>query len=228
MQSEKETILIRPIQESFPTQNSKEIINDDRILPVQIPFLTKPPKIHTAHNIINNNRSVVITHTLPPSIVIAPVSKDDEKYLSNNLIEVKTSTEHTSQIKIAEFELHEEQDNAETNNIQLDDQKDYKFPYDFKDSAQIQGKNSSRYFSTAIIIICLTTAAVVTCGVFVGLCIAKQRQIRLRNSMSGGESRAKSESRLENHINSNSYMAAAAAAHAAQMNVIYGGSTLTR
>lgn len=147
----------------------------------------------------------------------------------NNLIDSKNTTITTQHTKIAEFELHEEMDNGETNNIQLDRRINGKFPYDFKDGAQIQeGRqdiNSSRYLSTAIIVICLTTAAVVTCGVFVGLCIAKQRQLRLRSSMSGGDS-TQSESRLANHLNSNSYMAAAAAAHAAQMNVIYSGGSL--
>uniref|UniRef100_A0A915EDZ2 Uncharacterized protein n=1 Tax=Ditylenchus dipsaci TaxID=166011 RepID=A0A915EDZ2_9BILA len=54
---------------SSSSHEEVDIANDpNQIYPLPVPFLTRPPKIHTAHNVGND---VVVTQTLPPSIVIA-------------------------------------------------------------------------------------------------------------------------------------------------------------
>uniref|UniRef100_A0A915EER6 RRM domain-containing protein n=1 Tax=Ditylenchus dipsaci TaxID=166011 RepID=A0A915EER6_9BILA len=55
-----------------------------------------------------------------------------------------------------------------------------RFPYDFEQDGQQAGQSASKSLPTAIIVICLSTVGLVMSAVFVGMCVAKRRQIRNR------------------------------------------------
>lgn len=86
-------------------------------------------------------------------------------------------------------------------------------PYELDEETKPQ--KSTRAMSTTIIFVCLVTVSIVMIAVFIGLCVARRRAIRMSGSISGTDSTSRS----------NAYMASV---QAAQMNAIYGGGTMQR
>lgn len=232
-----------------------DIANDPNVIyPLPVPFLTRPPKMHMSHNVVANGgdalpspNNIVITQTLPPSIVIAPPnsnqnrpllngkesSEDNNGFLSSSLDSMffessthsSSSDSHKTHSKIEQFELNENivndnHDNGHRNGASFDDfSPSYESSY--TNGANNHHPAGQRNLPTAVIAGCLGTVALVMCAVFVGMCVAKRRQIRLIGGGSSGDSMTGANEAMHNGMLRHHQMAAA---HAAQMNVVYGGS----
>ncbi|KAE9553817.1 hypothetical protein FO519_002987 [Halicephalobus sp. NKZ332] len=122
-----------------------------RYYPLPIPYLSKPPKLNPAY---------IVTQTLPPSIVIA----DDSREISVNTVEGNTDESHLEQ-----FEEPNQSVFQNTNGIAEGERKAYEL-----DDQQTALK-ARKQMPMTLIIICLSTVAIVMIAVFVGLCVARQR-----------------------------------------------------
>ncbi|KAI1732276.1 leucine rich repeat domain-containing protein [Ditylenchus destructor] len=169
--------------ETHPTTVVDEANDPNVIYPLPVPFLTRPPKIHTAHNVGPNSNEVVITQTLPPSILIAPANpartqntQSSSEPNATRQWDTKTTTD------IGRLEQVELQENSVS--AMRADHDTSRFPYDFGEEST-NTSTSSKSLPTAVVVICLSTVALVMSAVFVGMCVAKRRQVRLLGSTSG-------------------------------------------
>jgi len=202
-------------QEAPSSTTTGDGLDPNRIYPLPVPFLpNKPKKIHTAHHMgggsgeMDPESPVVITQTLPPSIIIARPT-----HAPSNRNKSETGREKPERFE--EFEL---QENAVNDRSRQPPQpavtdpssaagQSKGFPYDFASGhndlnrggggdAHLHQHQSAqaRTLPTAIIVICMSTVALVMSAVFVGMCVAKRRQIQLLSSGGGGRSGASSSS----------------------------------
>lgn len=212
--------------ENILNKTVEDVTNDDNVIyPLPVPFLTRPPKLHTAQHIADN---IIITQTLPPSIVIAPlhslntvISAESETYVSNQNFTTSYSSISSELAKLEEFKLQTNE--FEKNNI-LSDTINKKTSSLNLNADDIQEKKSSqKNLPTAIIIVCLSTVALVMCAVFVGMCAAKRRQIQLIGSNSEPSVILNS-----NAIGLSKHNTITTNRRLAHMNGMYGHETLNR
>jgi Leucine-rich repeat (LRR) protein len=121
--------------------------------PLPVPFLKTPPKMHPAYT---------VTQTLPPSIVIADGSTENDDT-------TKEGPENTSEIKLEKFEAPTSAVFDETNLIHEGERK----PYELEDQRAAQ--KAEQKLPIAILIACVSIVGIVMLAVFVGLCVARQR-----------------------------------------------------
>ena len=122
----------------------------ERFYPLPIPYLSKPPKLSPAYT---------ITQTLPPSIVIA-----DSHETSDNNIDRITDSSH-----VEKFEEPNRVTFDHSNGVTEGEKKAYEL--DDQQTAQ----RARQQMPVTLIIICLSTVAIVMIAVFVGLCVARHR-----------------------------------------------------
>ncbi|KAL3091761.1 hypothetical protein niasHT_024343 [Heterodera trifolii] len=232
-----------------PSSTTVDPRNDPAVIyPHPVPFLATGPKLHTAHSINTEENGSNSMLTLPPNIVMAgggeeeqslsrptedenEVAKKGEKENGQNFANISQLTKENGEDgqKWEEFELRTKNGNneMERNSAEIKGEED-KFSEGKAEEESTMNMGNSRQKSmgkplpTAVIAICLGTVGVVMFAVFVGMCVAKKRQIR---SFSAG--RASDIHSLQHSPNSNAYMSAAVAARAAQLNgMIYSATPL--
>uniref|UniRef100_A0A914H0R2 Uncharacterized protein n=1 Tax=Globodera rostochiensis TaxID=31243 RepID=A0A914H0R2_GLORO len=211
------------------------------IYPHPVPFLSSGPKLHTAHS-INNDENGNPVLTLPPSIVMAAgggeqilsrpnvdgeenaekeAGSDDKEHGHNSGNVSKTTNDNGERgQKLEQFELRPHDGNElERNSAEIigEDGKFTEGKFEEEESGINVGnsrqKSNGKPLPTAVIVICMSTVGVVMLAVFVGMCVAKKRQIRAHSA-----GRASDLHSLQHSPNSNAYMSAAVAARAAQLN----------
>ncbi|KHN82694.1 Leucine-rich repeat-containing protein 15 [Toxocara canis] len=164
--------------------------NPNVIHPFPVPFLSRPPKIFPAYV------ATTTPNTLPPSIVIAQQSaesdSDQDTIDSGGKFErVELMTRTATPKKAGEI--------------------DEQFPFEIDPSERLERLGAP----SVIIIMCLSTVAIVMGAVFVGLCIAKHRRMQRFGSSSASSAAA---------MRTNAYVTA----QAAHMNMLYGSAHRNR
>ncbi|KAL3096035.1 hypothetical protein niasHS_005794 [Heterodera schachtii] len=232
-----------------PSSTTVDPRNDPAVIyPHPVPFLATGPKLHTAHSINSEENGSNSMLTLPPNIVMAgggeeeqslsrptedenEAAKKGEKENGQNFANISQLTKENGEDgqKWEEFELRTNNgsNEMERNSAEIIGEEG-KFSEGKAEEESTMNMGNSRQKSmgkplpTAVIAICLGTVGVVMFAVFVGMCVAKKRQIR---SFSAG--RASDIHSLQHSPNSNAYMSAAVAARAAQLNgMIYSATPL--
>uniref|UniRef100_A0AC34RQ71 Uncharacterized protein n=1 Tax=Panagrolaimus sp. JU765 TaxID=591449 RepID=A0AC34RQ71_9BILA len=135
----------------YPNDPDHPDNHPERYYPLPVPFLHPPTKMHPAYT---------ITQTLPPTIVIADDSTEKAR--------VDFEETRTPKVKNEKFE-EPSKPSFFTNEANEGEKKAYEL-----DDQQTASK-AKQQMPMTLIIICLSTVAIVMIAVFVGLCVARQR-----------------------------------------------------
>uniref|UniRef100_A0AC35FQ27 Uncharacterized protein n=1 Tax=Panagrolaimus sp. PS1159 TaxID=55785 RepID=A0AC35FQ27_9BILA len=157
-----------------------------------------------------------VTQTLPPSIVIADGSTENDDT-------TKEGPENTSEIKLEKFEAPTSAVFDETNLIHEGERK----PYELEDQRAAQ--KAEQKLPIAILIACVSIVGIVMLAVFVGLCVARQRHNHFIGSAASSTT-ARTNAQFSAQINAvygtlphqSSTTARTNAQFSAQMNAVYG------
>uniref|UniRef100_A0A7E4VLW5 LRRCT domain-containing protein n=1 Tax=Panagrellus redivivus TaxID=6233 RepID=A0A7E4VLW5_PANRE len=141
----------------------------ERYYPIPVPFLKTPPKMHPAYT---------ITQTLPPSIVIAEKEPAGETASAERMTSTRVRTnEATDSDRIEKFEMPVGGFD-ETNDVHEGERRAYEL------DDQQTATRASQKLPVTVMIICLSTVGLVMLAVFVGLCVARQRNTHFLGSSS--------------------------------------------